>query len=195
MKTFTRSFDGTGNDIWTLPGGTYLRIMSAASAISVKVLRQGQEKAYFANVMAGVAWLSEDETGKLTAFDSVEITCSTIQSVTVAIGYGQLFDDATSGNVVATIVNGSALTASQVTVAASPAVSAQIIAADANRRAVTIFNNGSATLYIGGSASLTTANGLPVKAGFSLTLENSAPAGIWGISDGSSIDVRFLVEA
>jgi hypothetical protein len=74
------------------------------------------------------------------------------------------------------------------------ATAAQIVAiragrAGAGRIAATIYNNGSATIYLGG-ADVTTANGLPLVAGGSITL--NSVAAIYGIAASGSQIVGVL---
>lgn len=60
------------------------------------------------------------------------------------------------------------------------------------RRALVIHNNGSSTLYIGGS-NLTVANGFPLAANekISIDIQNNENVTVYGISAGTS-DVRIL---
>jgi hypothetical protein len=57
------------------------------------------------------------------------------------------------------------------------------------RVAVTIYNNGSATIYLGG-AGVTTSNGLPLVAGASITI--NAMAAVYGIAASGSQNVGTL---
>lgn len=57
------------------------------------------------------------------------------------------------------------------------------------RVAVTIYNNGSATIYLGG-AGVTTSNGLPLVAGASITI--NAMAAVYGIAASGSQNVGAL---
>lgn len=61
----------------------------------------------------------------------------------------------------------------------------------ANRRYITIVNNGTASIYVGGSSSVTTANGLPVAAGASATYNLGPSLALYGISTATQ-DVRVL---
>jgi hypothetical protein len=61
------------------------------------------------------------------------------------------------------------------------------------RRAVSVYNGTSGdTLYIGFDPNITTGTGWPIIAGGSIALEVNAEVLIYGISDGSSTDVRIL---
>lgn len=86
---------------------------------------------------------------------------------------------------------GATLVSTAVTVGAS---ATSLVAADATRRAVTIFNNhASNTLYVG-AAGVTTATGIPIGPGSNATFYQ-APAAAWfGIASGAGTDVRVLEE-
>lgn len=59
------------------------------------------------------------------------------------------------------------------------------------RRAIAVFNNSSAALYVGFSPSVTTGTGWPVPAGTSLPMDINAEVELYGIA-GSTVDVRIL---
>jgi hypothetical protein len=61
----------------------------------------------------------------------------------------------------------------------------------ANRRTVTVYNNGSATIFLGPSGVLTT-TGLPVTAGSAFSLDLAAGVVLYGISGSAGQDVRVL---
>lgn len=66
-----------------------------------------------------------------------------------------------------------------------------ISAASGSRMSLAIFNTGSATLYIGSDASVTTSNGYPVPAGTSFT--DSVSIDAWyGICATSTLDIRTM---
>jgi hypothetical protein len=62
------------------------------------------------------------------------------------------------------------------------------------RRAITIFNNdnGLEILYIGFDPTLSTGAGFPIQAGSSISMDINGQVVVYGISDGSDIDVRIL---
>jgi len=66
--------------------------------------------------------------------------------------------------------------------AAPTASAAQCLAANASRKTAVIYNNGSQTVYLGGSGSVTTSNGLPLLVGAS-------------VEDDTSVDAWFAVTA
>lgn len=61
----------------------------------------------------------------------------------------------------------------------------------ANRRYITIVNNGTAAIYVGGANTVTTATGLPIAAGASATYNLGPSLQLWGISTATQ-DVRPL---
>lgn len=63
-----------------------------------------------------------------------------------------------------------------------------------NRKYIIIVNNGSATVYVGSSDTVTTANGLPIAAGASLSMNLGPSLQLWGISTATQ-DVRVLEAA
>lgn len=61
------------------------------------------------------------------------------------------------------------------------------------RRAVSVYNGTTGDiLYVGFSPDLTTGTGWPIVAGASLALEINAEVLLYGVSDGTSTDVRIL---
>lgn len=60
------------------------------------------------------------------------------------------------------------------------------------RRAMSVYNHSQDTLYVGFGPGVTTGNGWPVAAGASIALEINAEVLLYGISDGTSSDVRIL---
>jgi hypothetical protein len=55
-----------------------------------------------------------------------------------------------------------------------------------------ILNNGTATLYIDGANTVTTATGSPIPAGGARTLNLRLGAKVWGISTSATQDIRIL---
>lgn len=68
-----------------------------------------------------------------------------------------------------------------------------IVAASGTRQSLILQNLGAADVYIGGSA-VTTANGLKLASGASLTIDGTTAA-VYGISGTAGQDVRYLQEA
>lgn len=59
------------------------------------------------------------------------------------------------------------------------------------RRAIAVFNNSAATLYVGFSPNVTTGTGWPVPQGTSLPMDINSDVELYGIA-GSTLDVRIL---
>jgi hypothetical protein len=72
---------------------------------------------------------------------------------------------------------------------------AQIVAANPQRLSLIVVNTGVPTVYIGQDASVTTANGVPVKTNGNLTEDSGGTkmycGPIYGIASDSSSDVRY----
>lgn len=78
--------------------------------------------------------------------------------------------------------------ASQVTASTSASV---LLAANANRVSAIFYNNGSVTVYIGGSG-VTSSNGFPIPAGQSFT--DDASNGVWYVVSASSTASIGVIE-
>ena len=59
------------------------------------------------------------------------------------------------------------------------------------RRAIAVFNNSSAPLYVGFSPNVTTGNGWPIPAGSSLPMDINGQVELYGIAS-STLDIRIL---
>lgn len=66
-----------------------------------------------------------------------------------------------------------------------------ILAANTNRQAMIIKNNGTATVYISFNAGLTISDGYPLQAGESIYLMTKALT-LYGITSATTEDVRYL---
>lgn len=69
----------------------------------------------------------------------------------------------------------------------------------ADRRSAVIFNNGTATIYVGPTSGVTVAagsnlGGLPIIAGGSLTLDHEKHDRLYAIAASGSHDVRVMTE-
>jgi len=89
-----------------------------------------------------------------------------------------------------TSASGTALAVAAVTVGTSATL---LAAANSSRQALTIMNNGTATIYLGGSG-VTTASGLPVTAGQGFVVEGTTAA-LYAISGTAGQDVRVMEES
>lgn len=81
-------------------------------------------------------------------------------------------------------------------------VAGVLVAADAgdtNRRSVSIYNNGTGTIYIGPAATVTVAagsdlGGFPIPAGGAMTLDRASQGTVYAIAASGSQDVRVFTE-
>ena len=62
------------------------------------------------------------------------------------------------------------------------------------KRTVTVFNNGSATIFIGDST-VTTANGTPVAAGVGYSFDSWDALDVWSVSGSAGQNVRLSAVA
>ena len=66
-------------------------------------------------------------------------------------------------------------------------------AAKDGRTTYEIYNNGTATIYLGGTSGVTVATGIPIPAKASRTLDLRLSATVYGISGSAGQDVRIMV--
>lgn len=98
--------------------------------------------------------------------------------------------DAPPTSQIVTQAMGATLAASAVSISTA----ALIANTSATRQKLTIKNNSAtATLYLGASASVTTADGFPVGPGEGFTFEGTQAA-LYGVSSAGAIDVRVMTE-
>lgn len=191
MKTYSLTFDGSGTDEKVLPQGTYLRILETSAAISIVAEESGRVIADLQSVQQGLAWESEDKDQNLVPFTRARVTSLIAQTVKLAVGYGRVLNDATSGNVTATVVKGTTLVVSKVTVGA---VSGVLLAANTARRRVRFKNtHATDTFYFRDDGGAATVNDYPVGPGEETLIETTD--GFNAIRGGANdVDVRILEE-
>lgn len=85
--------------------------------------------------------------------------------------------------------------ASTIGTAASLIITAEDFASAAKdgRTTYEIYNNGSATIFLGGTNAVTTSNGIPIPPKASRTLDLRLGATVYAISGSAGQDVRILV--
>lgn len=169
--------------------GDFFRILAATDALNLRFYRNGKEVAEAEQIGAGYA--EEFAQG----FDRLVIESATTQAIqfTVRLGNRVFFDAPPTGNVNVVNVRG-AVTQTQKTVTNA---SAQMIAANTARRFLLIQNkSASGTLYLNLSGvAATTANGLQIGPGDSLSLESFVPTGaVHAIGDIASNPDVVVVE-
>lgn len=193
MKTYSLTFNGSGTDEKVLPQGTYVRILETSSAISIVAEASGRIVADLASVQQGVAWESEDEKKNLVPFTRVRVTSALAQTVKLVVGYGRVTNDATSGNVTATLVKGTTL-ADTADVALAAAATTLILAADSTRRKALIGNLAANTkTFRIGSVNAGAARGAELAPGKSIEIEGAAA--IYGYNAAGAVEsVSVLAE-
>lgn len=78
------------------------------------------------------------------------------------------------------------------TAGTNPTGGKQDMSSVGDRKNITIFNNGTATIYIGSDSSVTTATGLPIPAGSQYSADYGSKVTVYGISGSAGQDVRVL---
>lgn len=167
-------------DTKRLPGGNYLRLLTAANAVKVEYVRSGTiiEHETADGVKAGYGGRPPRGTGQQRAFDEARVTSATAQTVELLILQGEADYDRSVGTVDVTRAAGFADT---VDVSMVAGARTQIVAANAARRRVHITNlaAGAATLRIGNTATVAANRGTPVAPGETITLETIAAIAGW----------------
>lgn len=92
-----------------------------------------------------------------------------------------------------------AFTTLNVTVGVAAGLLVASDAGDTNRRSLSVYNNGTATIYLGPAATVTVAagsnlGGFPVPAGASFTLDRASQDNLYAISGTAAQDVRVFTE-
>lgn len=186
MQTYTEDFTAGQVKKWT-DAGNYLRIMKASAPVDVRLYRGGRVLAIAEQVNA--SFYAKPEGG----FDAVELVSATAQTVKIGIADGEGGENVLSGTVSIQNNNG-ALSNTQKTVTNA---SAQLLAANANRRYLLIQNKDTAgKVYVNlGGAAATVGNGLLIPPGGSYVAEIFAPTGaIFAIGDIASNANVVVVE-
>lgn len=153
----------------TLGGGSFFRLLVCPSAVDIVVTKDSAPIATMTGVSAGVAWQARDKDGQIERFSAIEITSASAQTIKIAVGYGELSDDATTGNVAVAHATGLSELPDVVVAAAG---TAQLAAANANRRTLIVgsiaANGGNARV---GGATVGAARGSEIQPGLSFALD------------------------
>lgn len=127
------------------------------------------------------------------AATSITFINDTGADVTLRFAYGINFQNnrlGISGGEPLNVKAGNTINSGAVSVLAA---ATQIVAANSNRTRLTLYNNSAVTIFVGATNAVTIANGLPVLAGGSLTIENGSA--VYGIpASGTGHDLRYLEE-
>lgn len=155
-----------GHTIKFVDQGNFLRVMSAAAALTVRTYKNGQVLTESVGVGAGYAEEFSDN------FNEVEIYSATTQTIQLVLRLGSkvYFDAPPTGNVNITNVNG-VFTQSRASVSNT---NTQILAANANRRYLLIQNNDTlqALRITLDNSAATITQGFRLEPGASIDLSN-----------------------
>ena len=189
MKTLTKTFDGTGTDTWTIPGGNFLQVLDTSGPIGIKFFKGGSSVDEDAiDVEAGFKSRPVRPADGGDAFDSVQITSATAQTVKIAISRGEGgYDHGTVSVSDAVDISKASTLAlwSNAGANASLASATQLqMPAWTGRRTLIIRNLRSNTNTLMVGTSIVDADcGMPVYPGESLTLETTADVYLFNSND------------
>ncbi|WP_303674710.1 hypothetical protein [Vampirovibrio chlorellavorus] len=170
----------TANQIQKVPlAGKSLAILSLSGSLKLQV-----DSNETTNIRAGMTFKLPDGFEELF----FQETAGAAASFTIAVSEGDIFDNRLTVSSTLNTKSGDTLN-NPAAVSVGTGATA-IVALDATRNSVEIFNNDTVkTLYIGGAA-VTTATGRPVLPQTSIALDSGAA--IYGISPSGTIDTRVL---
>lgn len=190
MRTVEINF--TAGETHQFPGGNFFMILEAPSPVDVQFFRHGapvDDKAL--GVEAGfIAQPKRPEKGGL-AFDSVEVTSATTQTVKVVISQGEGRYQRLIGEVA--VKKDTGLQSSPDYSLNAAAGTNYVKASNANRRAILITNlaGNTATIRVGDS-SVNVSRGTPVAPGETITLETTADIYVYKPATGSPENIAIL---
>jgi len=169
----------------TLPmaiSGDYIRVLSAPSEFKISPDSTNESM-----IEAGLGW----KTSK--PFKSVVLSSATDQTISIMIGFGEIFDSRLAGKIdlngALQMLQSGAITSTHGAVSITAA--ALLVPANVNRRSVLIQPLDGVVWY-GNTASVTAANGIKIPSGGSMSIENIQD--VYLIADGAAVDVRYLQE-
>lgn len=163
-------------------GGTYFALIDSSAPMDVDFYRNNANFAKASGVEFG--YFSEP----LEGFTELDFTSASTQTIKVAIATGSGGYNRLAGTVSANIIKGSSFNdLAPVTVGVAAVV---VAAANASRKALRVYNGGTATVYFGGPG-VTTANGVVAVLPGQTWIEDDAPAAaLYGISGTAGQAVR-----
>lgn len=192
MPLYTLTF--TGGDTKRLPGGNYLRLLTASNVVKVEYVRAGSiiEHETADGVKAGYGGRPPRAAGQPRAFDEARITSATAQTVELLILQGTADYDRSVGEV--DVTRSASIVTTPDVVMAAGALTLILAANSARRRAlITNLAAGVETLRIGDATNTGAARGIPVAPGETITLETTAAIGGWN-PGGAPQNVAVLEE-
>lgn len=175
----------TANSTVNVPlPGRYFRIITGAGRFQLDFFGNGVST----EMISGLGVMLETFTG-------FSIRSATAQTITVAVSPYLIDDNRLAGeiNVTGSLSTKEAPAASASFGAVAVGIAAtQIVAANTSRRSVLVQNKGAASVYVGPANTVTTATGIEVASGGSLTF--TCASALFGISGTAGQDVRYLDE-
>lgn len=193
-----KSYTINAGDTVQIPGGNFLRIIESVDEVTVKFYRGHQELSdeRAEGVKAGYAGAPKPDLTRsehAPAFDFAEVYSATTQTVKVLHTSGETRYDRSTGDVTATIAQGATITSGSSSVGA---VDTELLAADANARAITIKNtHATQDLYITGGGEAADATKWKLAPGESYTFTASAKSAIRGYGSAAATTYQWIKEA
>ena len=164
-------------------GGDKIAILEATGSVNVEFVNaRGGNNFRAEGVEVGMS-----DIGPGDIFHTLRVTSATNQSFKIAVYAGNITVTKIAGTV---SVSGAGAVAVAAVTVNNAAVS--LAAFRANRKSVTIYNNGANTVFLG-PAGVTTADGLPLSAGGSYTVDSSQAA-IFGIAAAATAENIRVIE-
>lgn len=173
--------------------GDFFRILSSTDLVTVTFYKNGSIICESEDVNPGYS-----EKFTFAPFDFVEIKSTNAQSVKFVIRYGNevRYDGAVAPIGGGVQVSGEtsiiqATTVNDLSPVSVGTSATALVAADATRKGIRLFNAGSADVYLGG-ASVTTTNGaIKIGAGATWIENEAAPAAWFGISGTAAQSIKI----
>lgn len=161
--------------------GDYFRVISGLGEFEI----QPDTGSLLAGLQSGMAY-----TAKKT-FKTLTITSKVTQKVEIMAGLGRIDDNRSSiSGVVDISSKGEMISSAAHTVGT---IVTNLAVFDLSRRSLIILNNSDGDIFIGDN-SVTTANGLKITAGQTITIDKAAAAAVSAVGSAAGLDVRTFSE-
>lgn len=181
MRRFKVSLQAGINQTLSIDG-SFFRVITSADEFQV----QPDTGHRLAGLQSGMAYDHKKQ------FKTLDLLSDVNQVIELMAGSGRVEDNRTSiSGIVDVSGKGATINNAAVTVGT---VAAVLLAANADRRSMIILNNSANDIYIGSDATVTTANGLKIAAGQTITIDKAPQAAIYAIGSAAGLDVRTLEE-
>lgn len=183
-----------GGDTKRLPGGNFLRLLTAENAVKVEYIRAGTilEAETADGVRAGYGGFPPKSDSQKRAFDEVRITSASAQTVELLILQGSADYQRAVGTV--SVTRSAAIVTTTDVVMAAGARTPILAANTARRRAlITNLAAGVATLRIGDAVNVGATRGIPLAPGETITIDSTAAISGWN-PGGAAQNVAVMEE-